>query len=58
MGNVIVVDFIQTNGINQFLIEHCGIDKAIEHSLQFFPVAQRRVHLVGLLLQGCHLILN
>lgn len=58
MHNVVVIYFVHADGIDELLVQHCWVDEAIEHGLQFLPVAQGSVHLVWFLLQRCHLVFD
>lgn len=58
MGDVVIVDFGEADGVDELLIEDCGVDEGGEQPLHLLLVAQRCIHLVGLLLQGGHFALD
>jgi hypothetical protein len=58
VGDVVVVDVGEADGVDEVLVEHCGVDEGGQQSLDLLLVAEGGVHLVGFLLQGGHLALD
>ena len=58
MGDIVIVDFGEADCIDELLVEDCGVDEGGEESLDLLLVAERGVHLVGLLLEGGHFALD
>ena len=51
MGDVVIVDGSSADGVDEFLVQDCGVDEGGKQPLHLLFVAKRGVHLVGFLLQ-------